>query len=185
MIKENGEWKILGFNIEVPRKQEVVEKREEHVEVPLIYQDPKGNYSIHYRKDWNSNTSNQDTVTFTPKASNKNKHLKVKIQLISLKSSPYKTIQDYVASLKKKISSQYKQGKIVSHQEADMPQEKQIYPGEYLIYVYMKHDKPFKQLRMVINKDGQLLVWSYSAPYKEFNDNLPTAQAMYESIKLN
>ncbi|WP_454785485.1 DUF4864 domain-containing protein [Legionella sp. WA2024007413] len=194
LIKEDDTWKILNIKV-VPTGASIMINNKtseppsttpsQENSLPKLFEAKGNKYSIRYPDDWSYVSPSKGTIVFMGKKGTAAYHVNVNIQTILSKKSggKYSSIKEIVDDLKKQLSTQASNAKILSQGEGELPKNPKRFHGEYLVFTYTFKGKTFKQLEFIISRDDELAfyTWAYTAPSDQYDINLPIAKAMYES----
>ncbi len=189
LIKEGGSWKILGITMSPTgagiKINHDTSSSSQHSSLLNLYDDKSAKYSIKYPANWEYEKSDKGTIIFSGKKGTPSFYSTVNIQTILSKKAggKYSTIEELLASLKKQISENASNDKVVAQGQIELPQNSKRLHGKYLIFTYTYRNQNFKQMQFVISRDDDqaLYAWAYTSPIEQYNADLSTAKAMYES----
>lgn len=207
LIKEDGEWKILGFVLN-PKN---TEKQSEMESEPLIhvaaektfdvdssksqlttpsqgyqiYEDKRAKFSINYPIAWDMSSKKSGQLYITGKKGTASYYSLIIIHTIPTKKTggTFSTAKAYVADFKKQIVKKFSNVKFLKEGEAELPKNPKQFHGEYIMFTFTHRNIPLKRMDFVIERNDGLAFydWSYTAPEKQFDQDLPIAKTMYES----
>lgn len=201
LIKENGQWKILSFtlnkkntesqsNIESePLIKVAAEKMTDVNSSPSpayrVYEDKKAKFSISYPAAWDISSKKPGQLFATGKKGTASFYSIITIHTIPAKKigGKFSSAKAYVEAFKKEIAQKFSTVKFLNEGEAELPQNPKQFRGEYIMFTFTHKNIAFKRMDFVIERDDGLALydWSYTAPEKRFDQDLPLAKAMYES----
>ncbi len=95
----------------------------------------------------------------------------------------FSSAKAYVGAFKKEIANKFSTVTFLNEGEAELPQNPKRFRGVYIMFTFTHKNIAFKRMDFVIERDDGLALydWSYTAPKKRFDQDLPVAKAMYES----
>lgn len=173
-----NKWLVMGMDIKVPNTapQKLTKK----------YDSTESRYTIQYPSSWEYEVTNDGTVIFSGRRGSPAYFSTVNIQtVLTLKSGgDFKTVAAFMADIKQQAKNQSPNVKFLEQGpiqlfDKGIGKEK----GEYAIFTYRFKGQDFKQWQVVVLRDdGQVFyAWAYTAPVKQYDDNVAVAKAMLES----
>lgn len=207
LIKEDGEWKVSGFVLN-PKN---TEKQSEVESEPLIhvatekttdadnsqsqpvtpsqgyqlYEDKRAKFSINYPISWDMSSKKSGQLYVTGKKGTASYYSLIIIHTIPTKKTggKFSTAKAYAADFKKQIIKKFSNVKFLKEGETELPQNPTQFRGEYIMFTFTHRNIPLKRMDFVIERNDGLAFydWSYTAPEKQFDQDLPIAKTMYES----
>ncbi len=201
LIKEGGEWKILSFrlNPKNAERQDNVEskpltnaKTKKMTDTPSspshgyqVYEDKRAKFLINYPTAWDISSKKSGQLFVTGKKGTPSFYSFITIDTIAAKKmgGKFSSAKDYMESFKKRMAKKFSNVKFLKEGEAELPQNPKQFRGVYILFTFTHKNIPLKRMDFVIERnDGMAFYdWSYTAPEKLFDQDLPTAKTMYES----
>lgn len=188
LTKEGDTWKITGIHIK-PMQSGIgtdgKDKSSSNTTLPNLYSDKVNQFSISYPANWTYENISKTKVAFSGKKGIPSYITSLTIQTIPTKKvgGLYKNTHEVMDDLKKNIARLTTDAKILGTGEVELPQNPKQYHGEYIIASYNYKEIPMKKMSFfIIRPDGQAIyAWSLTSTRKQFDADLHTAKAMYES----
>lgn len=207
LIKENGEWKILGFILgskKVEKESEVKSEPLIHVSAEKtidkdtaepqrvtqpkgyqVYEDKRAKFSINYPLTWDMSSKESGQLYITGRKGTTSYYSFIIIHTIPTKKtvSKFSTAKAYITNLKKQVVKKFSNVTFLKEGEAELPQNPKQFRGEYILFTFTHRNIPLKRMDFIIERNDGLALydWSYTAPEKQFDQDLPIAKTMYES----
>lgn len=207
LIKEDGQWKILSFTLNqknsekqsdveseplinvTAEKMTVVNSSPSQPVIPSqayrVYEDKRAKFSIIYPAAWDISSKKPGQLFATGKKGTASFYSIITIHTIPEKKigGKFSSAKAYVEAFKKEIVQKFSTVKFLNEGEAELPQNPKQFRGEYVMFTFTHKNIAFKRMDFVIERDDGLALydWSYTAPEKRFDQDLPIAKAMYES----
>lgn len=182
LIKENGVWKILAIhapNIQINTQQNNKSAK--------LFEDKTNHYTIQYPENWQYKQKGEYFVLFEGKKGTRSNYSSIIIQVVPAKrANEYKNVTATMDALKKQISAQRDQVKILNAAPIELPTDPKNIHGESCIITFKLKGHAMKQMLLILSRDGDktLYSWTYISPVEQYNNDLPIAKAMYESWKI-
>jgi hypothetical protein len=201
LIKEDGRWKILSFTLN-PKNLEgqsdkaleplvniTAEKMTDTHSSPTpayqIYEDKKARFSINYPTAWDISSKKPGQLYVTGKKGTSSFYSFISIHTIPAKKigGKFSSAKAYIESFKSQVGKKYTDIKFLNEGEAELPQNPKQFHGEYIMFTFTHKNIVLKRMDFVIERSDGLAFydWSYTAPEKLFDHDLPIAKTMYES----
>lgn len=204
LIYEDGHWRIVGFRVSPLDSGEEAEAEEDgnsgegYDETKtadttnvkdLTYKSSIGKYSIEYPSSWYYETPDEHSVLFSGKKGSPAYISTVTIQSLPMKKvgGIYANAKEVVKDLKQQINEQANDVKIVREGEAELPTDSKNYRGNFFEVTYTYKGVKMKKMQFIIVNPAstQAYSWGYTTEVSRYDKDLPIAQAMYESWKMN
>jgi TM2 domain-containing membrane protein YozV len=201
LIKEDGQWKILGFDLnpnntegqpEVKSKPLISvtsEKMNDADSSPSqayrVYEDKKAKFSIKYPTAWDISSKKPGQLFITGKKGTASYYSFVTIRTIPAKKigGKFSSAKAYIVEFKTQMAKKFSNVKFLNEGEAELPQNPKQFHGEYVMFTFTHRNIALKRMDFVIERNDGLAFydWSYTSPAKQFDQDLPLAKTMYES----
>lgn len=195
LIKENGEWKIMGIQVSSsglstsPDKSPAVAESEKPVDVSTItkvYDNKDSRYSIKYPTNWEFDSTSRGTVIFSGKQGTPQYYSTINIQTVLAKKTggDYGSVKEFMADIKRQAKKGSQNTQFLESGSIDLsPSNGANIKGEYITFTYTYRGVEFKQWQIVVlRKDGQVFyAWAYTSPVEQYNHDLPIADGMLKS----
>lgn len=194
LIKEDGEWKILGISvlptgagieIKDKAKDSSQDSSAKDKSSSNTFEDRNNRYSINYPTDWTYEEPSKGTVIFSGKKGTSAYYSTINIQTVLAKKSGgnYSTVDELMDSLKKQIPQLSADAKILNEGDVELPKNPEKFKGKSLVFTYNYKGQSFKQMQVVILRNDELAfyTWAYTAPADQYDREIPVAKNMFES----
>lgn len=201
LIWEDGKWKILNISVSYTGAGIEINHRENSSSNTKaspnksqtspsnttwkVLENSNNKYSVNYPVDWEAIKTGKGTYVFRGKKDTPSYGASISIQTLLTKKNKgkYATIQEIKDDLKSQIFKSTTHAQIVNEGEIELPQNPKQYKGEYIIFTYQYKNKEMKQMYVFFLRTDQLAfyTWTYAAPLKQYDANLPITKSMYES----
>lgn len=182
LIKESGAWKILAINA-----SGIESEAQPHNTSAKLYEDKVNHYTIEYPGDWHYTLSGDHSVLFEGKKGTRSNYSSIIIQVFPAKAArEYKNVTAAMDAVKKQISNNRAEVKILNSGPIELPTDPKNIHGESCIITFTIKGHKIKQMLFMLSRDSDksLYSWSYISPIEQYNNDLPIAKAMYESWKI-
>lgn len=206
LIKENGEWKILEINADLSNntKNKEMNKQVTNSQQPVssvapsatqsatndsinlskTYQNTDNVFTVKYPENWALDQSNPSIIMFK-KIQNEPGFANVNIQLVLTKQAggKYADVDEYLETIKSQGQSQFTDFKILEENDEALSTNPDKIKGKSITFTYKNEGTEVKQLQIILlGEDGKLFyMWGYTASLDQFDKNLPTSDAMFNS----
>lgn len=204
LVNESGVWKIVGFRVSPPESEDseeaVTDDSADEASVDdetadgkqlknLTYSSSIGKYSIEYPSTWYFETPDDHSVLFSGKRGSPAYISTVTIQTLPMKKvgGIYANAKEVVKDLRQQIKEQATDVKMLREGDAELPTDPKHYTGRFFEITYTYKNVHMKKMQFIIvNPDStQAYSWGYTTEASRYDKDLPVAQAMYESWKMN
>lgn len=190
LIKEDKQWKIQGIDVNPPNTSlepsTTSSPSSSNTNLTNTAVNKEFKYSIKYPDEWVLEQPNRQTVAFSWKKGSQTVYASINVQAIPSKKMGgiYSNTQDASDDLKKQITDNTTDVKFLDSGKVELPQNPKKIHGEYFIVTYNYHGMAMKKMQFILMKDNgdYIYTWGYTATAANFDQNLPLAQGMYESL---
>ncbi len=187
LVKEDGEWKILGIQV---NPSSVIENAGNGnlgtSEMTNSYDNQDSRYTMKYPGNWEYEKAGDGTVIFSGKRGTTAYFSTVNIQTVLTKKTggDFSTVKQFMADIKHQAVSQSPGVKFLESGPFEITEKNgKKDKGEYTVFSYTYKDKEFKQWQIVIlRSDAQVFyAWAYTSPIAQYPNDLVVAKKMLES----
>ncbi len=189
LTKEDGDWKILGLQVQGETVSVVMQhkemKRNEPIILPNVFDDPLNNFSINYANNWTFDQPAKEKIIFSGKKGTSSSASVVNIQTIASINAGgnFKDTKEVLEDLKKQIKSQTSKIEVLGEGPVTLKQHEKKFEGITFVFNYTYKNQEFKQMLVVVpSPDGKAFyVWTFNSTKNQFDIDLPVARAMLNS----
>lgn len=198
LVKEDGSYKILNMKLTSDEDSESVDGGfsadassvlETKSTQNMTYSDTVGNYTIDYPDNWfHENTTKYSTV-FSGKKGTPAYITTVTVQVIPMEKAGgiYNSAKAVVDDLKIQIEKETTDIKWGKEGDAELPSSPEKYKGLYFEVSYKYQNIAMKKMQYIIISPDERTAysWGYTTTAGRYDNDLPIAQVMFDSLKIN
>lgn len=209
LVKENDAWKILGIKINPKETDQnehspalftiTSETSQTNTTTPdqpdenssnfFVYKDHRTHFSAICLKTWEHGSKEKGAFFCTGKKGTPSDQTYISVRTIPAKKADghILTVNDYINSMKRHILEIDPKAIFLAQGDAELPKNPQQYKGQYLLATFTYNNQTFKRLEFVVSKDNQSLLydWSYTSTAAQYENDLPLAKQLYESMTID
>lgn len=181
LLKDKGVWKIFAIRLSTTSANTKGLERANYKE----FKDKKNQYVIEYPANWVMNRSSENIVSFYGKEGTISHDSQVSLEVVPAKSNggKYEDAKAAIDALQNNFTANEKNVKVVESGKIRLLSQAEKFYGEYFIATYTHEGRQMKKIQIVVATDGGSVFyfWSYTSPVAQYDIDLPTAKAMFES----
>ncbi len=215
LIKENGEWKILGIDAQLSKSTKKDNQSTNSIEpadtakestatqtniAPVVkstadsgalaktYHDTGSNFTLKHPSDWELDQTNP-SVVMVKKVQQGPGFANVNIQKVLTKQSggEYANVDEFLSSIETQGKAEFTDFKLLGENSEALPSNPDKVKGKSITFSYKHNGIDIKQLQIILmEEDGKhFYMWGYTASSDEYDKNLPISDAMMDSWEFN
>lgn len=190
LVKEDGEWKVLGIQINPGAGADVEDKKQSVVDTEPVtlktYDNKDSRYTLDYPSNWEYEKAGDGTVIFSGKRGTPAYFSTVNVQTVLSKKNggDFSSVKEFMADIKSQATSQSPSTKFIESGTLTVVEKNgKKDKGEFTIFTYNYKGKEFKQWQVVVlRNDGQVFyAWAYTSPVGQYENDVAVAKTMLES----